>query len=217
MKKIISALIVGVLVSQNGTSQEIEDKYNIPADYPIIRPNFVILSGCSGGGKSTLLSEMAKRGYDFVPEPGRQIVKEQEAIHGDGLPWKNLGKFLDLALSRYIHQFMITEESKKFVFFDRGIADAIDLNDKGNQHFWNAANKFRYNQKVFLVPPWEEIYKNDSERKHSFQEAIKEYESLLIKYKKLDYEVVIIPQDSVQNRVDFIISNLTKAPDKSRL
>src|SRR5690606_38947729 len=47
----------------------------------------IVLSGCSGGGKSTLLSEMSRRGYSVQPEPGRQIVMEQMAIHGDGVPW----------------------------------------------------------------------------------------------------------------------------------
>ena len=72
------------------------------------RPHFVILSSCSGGGKSTILSALSRRGYQAVPEPGRQIVKEQEAIDGDALPWKN------------VHQFLITQEKEKFVFFDRG-------------------------------------------------------------------------------------------------
>jgi predicted ATPase len=63
----------------------------------------VIISGCSGGGKSTLLSELANRGYRIVLEPGRQIVKEQTVIGGDAFPWSNPQKFLDLALSRYLY------------------------------------------------------------------------------------------------------------------
>jgi predicted ATPase len=35
---------------------------------------FVVISGCSGGGKSTLLAELARRGYRTVEEPGRRIV-----------------------------------------------------------------------------------------------------------------------------------------------
>jgi hypothetical protein len=53
------------------------------ADYVAGNPSFngtdrlVVVSGCSGGGKSTLLVEMMRRGYQVYPEPGRQIVKEQ--------------------------------------------------------------------------------------------------------------------------------------------
>ncbi|MGE8398258.1 MAG: AAA family ATPase, partial [Comamonas sp.] len=30
---------------------------------------FVLISGCSGGGKSTLLSELQNRGYTVIQEP----------------------------------------------------------------------------------------------------------------------------------------------------
>jgi predicted ATPase len=32
---------------------------------------FVVISGCSGGDKSTLLIELGRRGYATVEEPGR--------------------------------------------------------------------------------------------------------------------------------------------------
>jgi predicted ATPase len=38
---------------------------------------FVVISGCSGGGKSTLLIELGQRGYATVEEPGRRIVKDE--------------------------------------------------------------------------------------------------------------------------------------------
>lgn len=77
-----------------------EDAYLNETSFPIVKNNYVVISGCSGGGKSSLLTELAKRGYQVVLEPGRQIVKEQSVIEGDALPWVNLEKFLELALSR---------------------------------------------------------------------------------------------------------------------
>jgi predicted ATPase len=47
----------------------------------------VVISGCSGGGKSTLLSELARRGYPVVEEPGRRIVQDELAGNGAALPW----------------------------------------------------------------------------------------------------------------------------------
>lgn len=38
-------------------------------------------------------------GYPIVFEVGRQILKQQQAIDEDALPWTNLDKFLYLALS----------------------------------------------------------------------------------------------------------------------
>lgn len=44
----------------------------------------VAVSGCSGGGKSTLLATMARRDYTTMPEPDREVVREQLATGGDG-------------------------------------------------------------------------------------------------------------------------------------
>ena len=48
----------------------------------------VVISGCSGGGKSSILAELGRRGYHVIPEAGRQIVREQLFIGSDGLPWQ---------------------------------------------------------------------------------------------------------------------------------
>ncbi|MCP5506778.1 MAG: AAA family ATPase [Chlamydiales bacterium] len=185
-----------------------ENAYLNETSFPIIKNNYVIISGCSGGGKSALLSELANRGYQIVLEPGRQIVKEQTVIQGDALPWINLQKFLNLALSRYLYQFNSQQESQQFIFFDRGIVDALQLNQQQPDYFQNAANKFKYHHLVFLVPPWEEIFASDAERKHDFKSAKKEFDELLIKYKNFGYETVLIPKVSVRERADFILEKL---------
>jgi predicted ATPase len=48
---------------------------------------FVVISGCSGGGKSTLLGELARRGHAVVEEPGRRIVRDELERSGTALPW----------------------------------------------------------------------------------------------------------------------------------
>lgn len=195
-------------MSSNISGQITEDAYLNQSDYPIIKSNFVVISGCSGGGKSTLISELSNRGYVVVHEPGRQIVKEQLAINGDALPWSNLEKFLDLALSRYLFQFNSQQEQKQLVFFDRSIIDAVQLKTIQPEYFRNAANNFRYNRLVFLVPPWEEIFASDAERKHGFESAKKEFDELLIKYREFGYETILIPKIPVKERVDFILNKL---------
>ncbi len=39
--------------------------------------HLVVISGCSGGGKSTLLAELSRRGHMTIEEPGRRIVAEE--------------------------------------------------------------------------------------------------------------------------------------------
>jgi predicted ATPase len=210
MKHIFFILASFVMIScvTNKPHNNIEDEYLSEKKEIFHRDNFIIITGCSGGGKSTILSGLSRKGYLVVPEPGRQIVKEQESIGGYGLPWKNLDHFLELALSRYIFQYNSQKEKQKYVFFDRGILDSVQLKSSQARHFEKAAEKYRYNLKVFMLPPWLEIYKSDSERKHSFEDAVKEYEELLIKYKKFGYEVILVPKMEVKKRVDFILKNL---------
>jgi predicted ATPase len=200
-------------MNQNFFAEILENNYLNETSFPIIKHNYVVISGCSGGGKSSLLSELVSRGYCVVLEPGRQIVKEQTAIEGDALPWINLNKFLELALSRYLFQFNSQKESQKFIFFDRGIVDAIQLDRSQPDYFQQAASKFKYNRLVFLVPPWEEIFANDAGRKHNFESAKKEFNDLLIKYKNFDYETVLIPKASVKERVNFILNKLVDSTE----
>jgi predicted ATPase len=54
--------------------------YRVPVDH------LVVISGCSGGGKSTLLAELAQRGYGVVEEPGRRIVREELDAHSPNTP-----------------------------------------------------------------------------------------------------------------------------------
>ena len=208
MKITVLALSLCLLLNFNLVGKTVEKNYLAETNFPIVKNNYVIISGCSGGGKSTLLAELANRGYSIICEPGRQIVKEQSLIHGDGLPWIDLQKFLDLALSRYLHQYSSHLESQHVIFFDRGIVDALQLNQLQPNYFYEAANKFRYNRLVFLTPPWEEIFENDAERKHDFKAAQKEFNELLIKYKNFGYEALLIPKVSVRERADFILEKL---------
>ncbi|WP_081718406.1 AAA family ATPase [Lutibaculum baratangense] len=49
---------------------------------------FLIISGCSGGGKSTLLSALSRRGHAVIEEPGLRIVRKETSSGGGALPWR---------------------------------------------------------------------------------------------------------------------------------
>ena len=56
--------------------------------------------------------------------------------------------------------------------------------------------------------PFEEIYKNDSERIETFEEASAIYDYIYDAYKMLGYEPIIVEKDTIENRVKFIINNI---------
>src|SRR5579862_6811946 len=160
-----------------------------PASVASARDYYVVISGCSGGGKSSLLGELSDRGYRVFAEPGRQIVKEQNFIGGDGVPGRNVGKFVELCVSRSMHNMINAAGTSSFVFFDRSIIDNIrgfeQLPGGIPPHLLKAMQTFRYSKKVFITPPWPEMFRNDNERTHSYEDAVAEYDELLPAYQRL--------------------------------
>jgi predicted ATPase len=58
------------------------------------------------------------------------------------------------------------------------------------------------------VPPWQQIYVNDSERWQTFEEAVALYHAIKDTYQLLRYTVVELPKAPVQDRVKFVLSHI---------
>lgn len=173
--------------------------------------NFVIISGCSGGGKSTLLAQLKRRGHAVIEEPGRRVVQQQVRDQGQALPWLDLVGFLrrvmDMALADYRSA---VQNTTQWVFFDRGVIDAAAALERltGEPVLATVAESCRYHRQVFLTPPWPEIYVQDAERRHGMQAALEEYEQLQGVYPALGYQVSLLPKTSVAERADFLLRTL---------
>jgi predicted ATPase len=170
---------------------------------------FVILSGCSGGGKSSLLEELARRGYHVVEEPGRRIVREETEQGGSALPWMDLAAFLRRAIEVSLAD-RNAAPSQDWVFFDRGLIDAASAlqHVTGEPILEELSRQHRYYPQVFLTPPWPEIYSTDAERRHSFEKAVAEYDRLLKTYPILGYEAILLPKTGIRERADFVLETL---------
>ena len=176
-----------------------------------IKNMFVVISGCSGAGKSTVISELSKQGYSVIPEVGREIVKEQLTRKEPITPWKNPQDFCELLIDRsilaYKEAIKLSEIKNKFIFFDRSFLEAVSYFQTLNiSKYDHIVPELRFFKTVFMVPPWKEIFCTDDERKHSFYEAVNEYERLLEFYTKSEYSILQIPKMSVAERAQFIIS-----------
>jgi predicted ATPase len=176
------------------------------------RDNFYVVTGCSGGGKSSIIDALRARGFPCVDEAGRTIVKEQLRIGGDGTPWQDQVKFGELLLARYIHLFEQVAQRSQPVFFDRGIPEILTfsrwLKTPMPEHHRAAAANYRYARKVFVAPPWPEIFTVDAERRHSFEDGLAEYPFTLEAYRECGYELVEIPKAPVAERVEFILHHV---------
>jgi predicted ATPase len=169
-----------------------------------------ILSGGPGAGKSTLLHTLRTAGYSTVAEASRMLIQEQVAQGGRCLPWVDLPCFARLALQRMIadHQQASMQPGCLTTFFDRGIPDIIAyLRVAGlaiDDTFYQAIEQYPYQPQVFMAPPWEAIYVNDSERWQTFAEATALHDALVDTYQSLGFTIVPLPLAPVADRVAFI-------------
>ena len=171
---------------------------------------FVVISGCSGGGKSALLAELEKRGHAVVQEPGRRIVKAELETGGSALPWVDAAAFARKAIGMAMDDRRLAERVTGRVFFDRGLIDAAAAlhHVTGEPTLEPLKTQHRYNRCVFLTPPWPEIYVPDHERRHAFAVALEEYARLVEVYPVLGYEVRIVPKLPVAARADYVTQEL---------
>ena len=172
-----------------------------------------IVSGCSGSGKSSLIAALAQQGEGVSTEPGREIVKEELERGGDGLPWSNKQRFIDLCAERAVRDFDRYAKLNRRTFFDRSfidVASAVALTGlKAPDRLLVALESKRYAPVVLISPPWEALFRPDAERRHEFSEAVAEYELLVPTYRRYGYEIVFIPQQSIAERVSFVLSTVS--------
>lgn len=169
-----------------------------------LKPTLIIISGCSGGGKSTLLAELARRGHPVFAEPGRDIVKEELAKGGDALPWTNTQRFAERCIE-YLKQ---AQHLTAPAFFDRSIVEAVSALEHLGRSVPAAAREALdarpYDRRVLMAPPWPELFENDAERRHTFEDARAEYDRLLSAYTAFGHEIVLLPKTAVTARADFV-------------
>jgi predicted ATPase len=172
--------------------------------------NIVVITGAPGAGKSSIIAELQKRGYNCLFEENRILIKELEEMGSSALPWKDPLAFDKMLLQRQEKQYISAPEGLSF--FDRSFVDNIgylkSLNLSVPTDFFLATDRYRFSKLVFFAEPWQEIYTVDSERKESFVEALKVSIFISQAYTDAGYELVIIPKAPVPQRADFILERL---------
>ena len=190
--------------------------------------SLVVISGCSGGGKTTLLDELKTRGHRVVEEPGRRIIAGQLRSGGNALPWCDPAAFARRAVELAILDMARADRpladqggrhpERNWIFFDRGLVDAACALEHatGEPALASLGAVRHYHRRVFLAPPWPEIYVRDDERRHGFKDAAAEYERLCAAYAMLGYDVHVLPKASVGVRADFVLRQLEATAGDNR-
>lgn len=177
-----------------------------------LKNNFFILTGGPGSGKTTLIEQLKNKGYNCVPEVGRIIIKEQLSFGGTALPWSDVSSYSEQMLHYSLRDYISLSSEIDVYFFDRGIPDVLGytaLINLPNQHIYiDCVKNFRYNPMVLILPPWEDIYQTDAERKQDFKVAISTYNAMIKIYEKYDYKLVEVPRMTIPERINFILERV---------
>jgi predicted ATPase len=172
----------------------------------------VVISGGPGAGKTTVLLELERRGFRCATEVARQIIQEQVRAGGNALPWGDRQRYCQLMLERSIASYREHAALSGRTFFDRGIPDTLCyarlVGLPMEDEIFAACTAYRYATRVFLAPPWQEIYATDTERQQSYDEAVRTYGQMVEAYEACGYEVMEIPRTSPAERADSILGML---------
>jgi len=170
---------------------------------------FYVVTGGPGSGKTSLIEALRLHGLCCATEAGRGVIQDQVKIEGRALPWRDPLLFAELMLSWDMRSYAMALESTVPVIFDRGIPDVLGylrlVGSPVPQHILNAARIFRYSPIVFIAPPSREIFRQDSERKQDFDEAVRTYDALAKTYAGLNYRLVELPLVSIDERLQFVL------------
>ena len=178
-------------------------------------PALHIVTGGPGSGKTTLIEALAAQGFQHMPEAGRSIIRDQVAIGGSALPWADRVAFAGLMLGWELRSWHEAATLAGPVIFDRGLPDVIGyLRLCGlpvPAHALKAVDLFRYRPRVFIAPPWRDIFATDAERKQDFAEAEATHAAMVEVYTSLSYELVPLPLAPVSERVRFVQAGIALA------
>ncbi len=168
-----------------------------------------MLTGASGGGKSSIVEALGELGFTIVPEVGRRIVREQLAVGGDATPWQDRVGFRDLLFARSVEAFEAAARSPGPVFFDRGMVEALAWSRLCGLPVpveWCAVvERCRYARTVLVTPPWREVFRNDGERRKSWDDVLDDYRATVDAYESFGYRLLEVPRAPVAERVAFVL------------
>ena len=172
--------------------------------------NWVAIIGAPSSGKSSVINELAARGYTVEQEVARAYIEERMA-HGASLE-EVRGPAGIQHMQREIFARSVTRDEqidpKSVVFFDRGLGDAIFYYKRAGLDpapVWDVSRHYRY-RAIFMLERLpitaDNIRTEDDAAAQQMQRAF--YDD----YTTLGYDVTMVPVMSITERADFILQSL---------
>lgn len=164
----------------------------------------IVITGGPSVGKTTIVSELAKRGYKVVDEFATQIIKE-----GVYLPWVDRASFQTEVLRRQLRAECALIKSTEPVFLDRGLFDgeAYYIYDRLEiPSIFHSLDASHYAM-AFLV---EELpfFVKDEVRREDLEFTKKISQILENCYLSRNVEVIRVPAMAPHERAEFVLEHV---------
>jgi len=184
----------------------------------------IVITGGPSVGKTSLIKSLEALDYLCFPEVIREFTSEESKNKNSESLTSNPIVFADdsMAFNKLLiegrsQQYLTAEKMVgKLAFFDRGLPDVLAYMDLFEQtygdDFIQACASKPYD-KVFILPPWKEIYSNDEGRFETYEEGEHLYQHLTNRYLAFGYDPVVVPTGSITERLDFIFNCLSELID----
>lgn len=175
-----------------------------------LHTNWVAIIGAPSSGKSSVIEELATRGYRVEREVARAYIEERmasgaslEEVRGPAGVQHMQKQILARSIARDEQL-----DPAALIFFDRGLGDAIFYYTRAGLDpapVWDVSRHYRY-QAVFMLEHLpvtaDDIRTEDDAAARQMQKAFH------ADYTALGYDVITVPVMSITERVDFILQHL---------
>ena len=169
--------------------------------------NYVITGG-PGTGKTSVVEELERLGYEVIGEAARIIAETDERFVGKAIYEIDWDAFHEAIIDWQKEEF--GKIGDRVVFIDRGLGDNLAYDKihkvETSKEKLDFTNSFKHD-KIFVLD-FLDFYETDELRTETKEEQEELHVAIIEAYEGLGYEIITVPFMSVAERVQFILDKV---------